>query len=183
MSKKKKTKPYFNQAEAEGTISRHIRTQVEFNGVPAGTRGHVVSVDRASGEGNDAGELVPAYHVAVQWHMTRPVSAAEIFFSTAAEPYLELRSGKPLVDWAGKDEYERYLYELSGEGGMEQAVCLLTGSVFTCYGETVPLCRGTTAPRKMTANIHVGKTTAKYAGQPPICAADGAVVLSSLRCS
>lgn len=84
--------------------------------MPAGTRGHVVSADRTSGAEDDAGEIVPAYHVAVQWHLTRPAAAAELVFPTAAEPYPELRSGKPLVDWAGKDEYERYLYELSEEG-------------------------------------------------------------------
>ena len=102
--------------EAEAKLNRRIRTRVEFSAVPAGTRGHVVSADRASGEENDAGEIVPAYNIAVQWHMTRPVAAAELVFPTAAEPYLELRSGKPLVDWFSKDEYERYLYELSGEG-------------------------------------------------------------------
>ena len=87
MSEKKENKPYFNQAEAEAKLNRRIRTQVEFSGVPAGTRGHVVSADRTSGAEDDAGEIVPAYHVAVQWHLTRPAASAEIVFPTAAEPH------------------------------------------------------------------------------------------------
>jgi hypothetical protein len=45
-----------------------------------------------------------------------------------AEPYIHAQTGKPLVDWFTKDEYERYLDEVALESGGHVPVLIAEGS-------------------------------------------------------
>ncbi len=73
---------HFTEAEAEGKIGCIIRSVIEFRGVPEGTRGKVIRADAVK---------VGKFSVGIEWEL--PVS------------------GKPLVDWFSKDDYEQYLLE------------------------------------------------------------------------
>lgn len=73
----------FDYPTASGKVGRRVRTLRDFSGVPAGTTGQVIQADPSDG----------GYALAIRWD-------------------LPARTGKPLVDWFSKDEYERFLQEL-----------------------------------------------------------------------
>lgn len=77
------TDRYFTKGEAEALRGIQIRTTVEFSGVPKGTAGTVARADQSSRDG---------YTVAIQWDLPG--------------------RDRPLVDWFGKAEFERYLERL-----------------------------------------------------------------------
>ncbi len=124
----------FNQTEAESKVGRRVQTRVSFLFVPKGSQGIVTSAAPAAiarvGESAEA-----VYDVAVQWDNQTTQMALEAiahriekadenentierFFSRdqllEAQDFLfDTQSGKSLVDWFTKDEYTRYLSELS----------------------------------------------------------------------
>jgi len=115
MSPERIRRQYFSQAEAEAKVGTRIRTLVEFSGVPVGTTGRVISADQAGWAKPPFGREEEVYDVAIQWDLPRPKPFADLVIPAGAEPYIHIRTGKPLVDWFTKDEYERYLDELSTE--------------------------------------------------------------------
>lgn len=91
---------YFTKEEADAKVCRRVRTRVEFSGVPEGTTGRVIRADEA-GAGYDLG---------IQWDLpTEPpaITTEKI----GGEPVTIVQTGKPLVDWFSKDEYEKFLVE------------------------------------------------------------------------
>ena len=113
MSKERLTREYFSRAEAEAKVGRHIQTRVEFSGVPIGTTGWVISADEAGWAKPAFGQEEEVYDVAIQWDLPRPEPFADLVIPAGGEPYLHIQTGKLLVDWFTKDEYELYLDELS----------------------------------------------------------------------
>lgn len=113
MSKERLHREYFSQAEAEAKVGRRIRTLVEFSGVPLGTTGQVISADEAGWAKPPFGKEEEVFDVAIQWDLPRPEPFADLVIPPSAEPYIHIRTGKPLVDWFTKDEYEKYLDELT----------------------------------------------------------------------
>ena len=53
--------------------------------------------------------------MAIQWDLPRPEPFADLVIPAGTEPYIHIQTGKPLVDWFTKDEYERYLDEVAPE--------------------------------------------------------------------
>ena len=112
MSTERLIRQYFTQAEAAAKVGGRIQTRVDFSGVPRGTTGRVVSADEAGWAKRPFGREEEVYDVAIQWELPRPEPSADLVIPVGAEPYLYIQTGKPLVDWFTKDEYERYLDEL-----------------------------------------------------------------------
>jgi hypothetical protein len=79
--KTKTAESYFSRTDAEELLWRRVRTRVEFSGVPKGTTGAVVRVDK--------GSYPEGYTVAIQWDLPN--------------------RAKPLVDWFTRDEYFKFL--------------------------------------------------------------------------
>lgn len=78
----------FTEEEAKALVGRTVRTTIAFSGVPAGTEATVIQADRSR----------DGFTVALQWHL--PADPARGF------------SGKPLVDWFDKSEYDRWIEEV-----------------------------------------------------------------------
>lgn len=116
MDKERPTRRYFSQEEAQAKVGQTIRSLVEFSGVPQGATGRVISADSAGWTKSVAGEKTEIFDVAIQWNLPRPAPSADLVISDEGEGYIYIRTGKPLVDWFTKDEYERYLEEVSTEG-------------------------------------------------------------------
>lgn len=87
---------YFTKAEAAAKVGKRIRTLVEFSGVSKWTTGRVVRVDEA---GN-------GYDLVIQWDL--PTEPPAII---TGESITVVQTGKPLVDWFSKEEYEKFLTE------------------------------------------------------------------------
>jgi hypothetical protein len=87
----------FTKQEAENLVGKHIRTRVQFSGVPEGAKGRVVKSDYI-GLGRDDNENIEGmYDVVIEWNL----------------PNRQFRTQqRPLQDWFNKDEFERYLEEL-----------------------------------------------------------------------
>ena len=115
MSTERLIRQYFTQAEAAAKVGGRIQTRVDFSGVPRGTTGRVVSADEAGWAKPAFGKEEEVYDVAIQWELPRPEPSADLVIPVDAEPYLYIQTGKPLVDWFTKDEYERYLDELPAD--------------------------------------------------------------------
>jgi hypothetical protein len=116
MDKERPKREYFSQAEAEAKVGQQIRSLVEFSGVPQGTTGLVASADPAGWTKPATGEKAEVYDVAIQWDLPRPSVFADRVITGKGEEYLHIQTGKPLVDWFTKDEYERFLEEVPAEG-------------------------------------------------------------------
>ena len=112
MRQERPTREYFSQAEAKAKVGQRIQTRVEFSGVPQGTTGRVISADEAGWAKPPFGRGEVVYDVAIQWDLMQPEPFADLVIPAGAEPYLHIQTGKPLVDWFTRDEYERYLDEL-----------------------------------------------------------------------
>jgi hypothetical protein len=84
------TRYYFGKEAAEALIGQHVRSLVQFRGVPKGTTGRVVRADRPDPTGDPE-----AYSVGVEWNLPS--------------------SGKPPVDTFSRDQYYSYLEEVLGE--------------------------------------------------------------------
>ena len=61
------------------------------------------------------GESNEVYDVVIQWDLPKLELSANLVIPADGEAYIHIRTGRPLVDWFTKDEYERYLDELSDE--------------------------------------------------------------------
>ena len=95
-------------------VGRQIQTHMEFSGVPKGTTGRVISADAAGWAKPPYRQGEEAYDVAIQWdlpHESEPF--ADLVIPAGAESYIHIQTGKPLVDWFTKDEYEQYLDEVA----------------------------------------------------------------------
>ena len=112
-----KEREYFSFDEAQAKVGRRIKTRVEWSGVPKDTTGQVVSADLAGKIKPALGEVREVFDVAIRWDLPRPLPAAELVIPGDAphDSYIFIRSGKPLVDWFTKAEYEQYLEELHGD--------------------------------------------------------------------
>jgi hypothetical protein len=111
---------YFTRAEAEALVGRRIRSLVDFSGVAKGTSGRVIRVDPAGQSKPPFGKAVEVFSVAIQWDLPR----RQPFMATGTadgEPFVFLDTGKPLVDWFSKDEYERYLMMEGDESESSEA--------------------------------------------------------------
>lgn len=106
---------HFTQVDAEGKVGRRIQTRVDFSGVPRGTTGRVVSADEAGCAKPPFGKEEEVYDVAIQCELPRPEPYADLVIPVGDESYLHIQTGKPLVDWFTKDEYERYVDELPAD--------------------------------------------------------------------
>ena len=94
---------YFTEQEAQAKIGKVIETLVEFSSVPKGTGGTVVRADH--------GMAKARWTVGIQWLLAPPkpsISLAQI----GNEQLIAVDTGKPLIDWFTKAEYEKYLKEL-----------------------------------------------------------------------
>lgn len=101
---------FFTKTEAEAMVGKKIRTLVEFSGVPRGTSGRVIRADAAGRVQPAFGKTVDVYDLAIQWDVpTEP--PAVMRGEAGGEPFLCIRSGKPLVDWFTREEFERFLLE------------------------------------------------------------------------
>ena len=120
MGKERFVRQYFTQAEAEGKVGRRIQTRVDFSGVPRGTTGQVISADEAGWAKPPFGKEEEVYDVAIQWDLPRPEPFADLVIPAGTEPYIHIQTGKPLVDWFTKDEYERYLDEVAPESAQPE---------------------------------------------------------------
>ncbi|MCI0558954.1 MAG: hypothetical protein MN733_10695 [Nitrososphaera sp.] len=101
----------FTQEEAQAKVGKRIKSLVEFSGVPKGTTGEVIQADPSSAERGPT----QTFTVAIQWDLPRSKPIADLVIPADAEPYIFIRTDKPLVDWFTKDEYERYLEELKDD--------------------------------------------------------------------
>ena len=97
----------FDKQTAMLKIGRRVRTLVAFSGVPEGTTGVVATADIASRQKLPDGTHIELYDLAIRWELlTKPpvlVRGDNLTF---------IRSGRPLVDWFNKSEYDRFLVEL-----------------------------------------------------------------------
>ncbi len=111
---------YFTRSEAEKLVGRRIRSLVDFSGVPKGTTGRVIRADPTGQSKPPFGEAVEVFNVAIQWGLPRrqPCIATGI---ADGESFVFLDTGKPLVDWFSKDEYERYLMMEGDESESSEA--------------------------------------------------------------
>lgn len=83
---------------------------LEFSGVLKGTTGHVLRADPAGRVKPAFADSVETYDLAIQWDLpTEP--PAIMSEELAGEPVTVIRSGKPLVDWFSRSEYEELLWE------------------------------------------------------------------------
>lgn len=110
MNKERFPRERFTEEEAEAKIGRRIITLVDFSGVPKETTGQVTQADSL---GIEEGGSDRTFTVAIQWNLPRSKPQAELVIPDKDEPYAFVQTGKPLVDWFTKDEYEQYLEELS----------------------------------------------------------------------
>jgi len=134
MSTENQNQNYFSQAEAEGKVGKHVQTRVDFSAVPKGSSGTVISADLVGT--SQIGDIANAvYDVAIQWD-DQAIEAALAAIDKRLEKVeanentierniqldrlledqdalLFLQSQKPLVDWFTKEDYERYLEELT----------------------------------------------------------------------
>jgi hypothetical protein len=95
------TSEYFTPKEAQAKIGRRIQTLRAFSGVPEGTTGNVIESDR-SGDGHS---------LAIRWYL--PTEKREVQHGIlGGEEVTYIRTGRRLVDWFSRDEYERYLREI-----------------------------------------------------------------------
>jgi hypothetical protein len=120
MSKERLVRQYFTQAEAEAKVGRQIQTRVEFSGVPQGTTGRVISADKAGWAKPPFGQVEETYDVAIQWDLPRPEPFADLVIPAGTEPNIHIQTGKPLVDWFTRDEYEGYLNEVAPESAKSE---------------------------------------------------------------
>ncbi len=113
-----KEREYFSFDEAQAKVGRRIKTRVEFSGVPKDTTGQVIRADPAGQTKPPFGEARDVFDVAIQWDLPRAQPLAELVIpgDMPNEPYIFVRTGKPLVDWFTKSEYEQYLEELDENG-------------------------------------------------------------------
>ncbi len=116
MDKERPKRAYFSQAEAEAKVGQQVRSLVEFTGVPQSTTGLVVSADQAGWTKPASGEKTEVYDVAIQWNLPQPAAFADRVITGEGEEYVHIQTGKPLVDWFTKDEYEQFLEEVPAEG-------------------------------------------------------------------
>ena len=101
---------YFTKGEAEAKVGRTIRTMVAWSWVPEGATGKVISVDSMGKMKPASRDAYEVYDVVVQWDVpTDPPAIIE--GEIGGEPVTFIRTGKPLVDWFTKEEYEKYLVE------------------------------------------------------------------------
>jgi hypothetical protein len=109
-----KEREYFSFDEAQAKVGRRIKTLVEWSGVPKDTTGQVIRFDPAGQTKPPFGEARETFDVAIQWDLPRAQPLAELVIPGDApnNPYIHIRTGKPLVDWFTKSEYEEYLEEL-----------------------------------------------------------------------
>lgn len=105
---------YFSSDEAQAKVGRRVKTLVEFSGVPKATTGQVIRADAAGKVKPPFDEAREVFDVAIQWDLPRAQPLAELVIpgDMPTEPYIYIRTGKPLVDWFTKAEYEQYLQEL-----------------------------------------------------------------------
>ena len=98
---------YFSKQEALEKVGKLIETLVAFSGVPKGTSGTVIGIYEAGWSENKE-----SYGLDIQWHLDPPKPlVAE--GKAAGEPFLFIQSGKARTDGFSKNEYEKYLKELS----------------------------------------------------------------------
>ncbi len=116
MDRERPKRAYFSQAEAEAKVGQRIRSLVEFAGVPQATAGLVVSADPAGWVKPTTGDRAEVYDVAIQWNLSRPAAFADRVITGEGEEYIHIQTGKPLVDWFTKDEYEQFLEEVQAKG-------------------------------------------------------------------
>ena len=107
---------YFSFDEAQAKVGRR-KTLVEFSGVPKDTTGQVVSADAAGKVKPPFGKAREVFDLAIQWNLPRAQPLAELVIpgDMPTEPHIFVRTGKPLVDWFSKSEYEQYLQELDDD--------------------------------------------------------------------
>ncbi|MBI1805635.1 MAG: hypothetical protein HYR76_01135 [Ignavibacteria bacterium] len=97
----------FDKQTALAKIGRRVRTLVAFSGVPKGTTGIVATADIAARHKLSDGTRIEFYYLAIRWELPSkpPVLVRDGNFTF-------IRTGRPLVDWFTKDEYERFLVEI-----------------------------------------------------------------------
>jgi hypothetical protein len=115
MDKERPKREYFSQAEAEAKVGQQVRSLVKFAGVPQGTTGLVVSADPAGWAKPVIGDKAEVYDVAIQWNLPQPAALADLVITGEGEEYFHIQTGKPLMDWFTKDEYEQFLEEVPAE--------------------------------------------------------------------
>lgn len=103
---------------AQAKVGQKVKTLVKFSGVPKDTIGQVISADPAGQTKPPFGEAREVFDVAIEWDLPRAQPLAELVIpgDMPTEPYIYIRTGKPLVDWFTKSEYEQYLQELDENG-------------------------------------------------------------------
>ncbi len=89
-------------------IGRRVRTLVSFSGVPKGTTGIVAAADVAASNKLADGTRIDFYDLAIRWELP---SKPPVFVQTDSCAFV--RTGRPLVDWFTKDEYDRFLVEVA----------------------------------------------------------------------
>lgn len=103
---------YFSKDEAFQKVGKIVESLADFADVKKGTTGTVIRADYAGKSKPPFGRAVEVYDLAVQWHLKTEGPSAAIIES-GGEQYLAVATGKPLVDWFTKDEYQRYLKEIA----------------------------------------------------------------------
>ena len=106
---------YFTRVEAESKVGRRIRTLAAWSGVPVNTTGRVIRADPAGQAKLPFEEAKEVFDVAIQWDLPQEKPVAELVIPAGADPYIFISTGKPIIDWFSKDEYERYLEELENQ--------------------------------------------------------------------
>jgi hypothetical protein len=97
----------FDKQTAMLKIGRRVRTLVAFSGVPKGTTGVVATADIAAKEKLPDGTRIDFYDLAIRWELpTKPPALVR------TQSFTFIRTGRPLVDWFTKDEYDRFLVEI-----------------------------------------------------------------------
>ncbi len=137
MTKEHSERTYFSQSEAESKVGKRVQSREDFSDVPKGSTGFVISADQAAITNAPIDQSSGEYDVAIQWDLPTPlqIEVAQQELTNRLEIADEneitierysqrdrileesdllfaVQSGKPLVDWFTKDEYERYLDEL-----------------------------------------------------------------------
>lgn len=95
------TRQYFTEEEAQALVGKTIKTRVEWSGVPAGSLGTITRYD-PMGDG---------YDIAITWDIPQPGPSVTPL-QVGEELAWYVQTGKPLVDWFTKGEYETYLEEI-----------------------------------------------------------------------
>jgi hypothetical protein len=92
---------YFTPDEAQAMLGKGVQTRVQGHRIPQGAQGQIVYARLVNG----------GYELGIQWQRPSP---PWMFVAIPRPPFVVVSRQRPL-DWVRKDQYEKYLAEVTPE--------------------------------------------------------------------